>query len=172
MRDCFDSLQNKHVYMIFTKCKKIKSVKSILEQLNEQKEKGRKASGLVYNYAQQIDLQCFATDTQMDDEKELIEQRAVILEKMYDLMERCGMCPDSVFQIAQRNYQNELNRLQQRHQYQQTLTHRKYKRMITMGTVIGMGFVAAGINGYFKYNAIVTQNDVLQQKASQLENEA
>merc|ERR1712228_368012 len=129
---------------------------------------GRKASGLVYNYAQQINEQCFATDTEDDDEKELIELRSVILERMHNLMNSNGMCPDSVFQIAQRNYQNELYRLEQKHHYQQTMTQKRYKRMITMGTVIGVGFVAAGINGFYKYNSGVSQNNALQQTANDL----
>ena len=171
MRDCFNNNQSKHVWMIFTKCKRNETVKSILDQLYAQKNRGRKASGLVYNYAQQINEQCFATDTQMDDEKELDELRSIILEKMHGIMETYGMCPDSVFQIAQRNYQNELHRLEQRHHYQQSMTQKKYKRMLTMGTVMGLGFVAAGINGYYKYHSVVSQNSELQQKASQLQNE-
>lgn len=65
MRDCFDSSQLKHVYMVFTKCNG-NSVDEILESLLAQKSKGRKASGLVYNYAQQINEQCFAVDTNVD----------------------------------------------------------------------------------------------------------
>merc|ERR1712154_217915 len=136
MRDCFDSTQLKHVYMVFTKCKTIKNIDEILQQLLQQKNEGRKASGLVYNYSQQINEQCFATDTQNDDEKELCSVRDHILKETHKLYQQYGTIPDGVFATSQRNYQNELHRLSKRHRDQQRMAQYRYKKMMTLGTVI------------------------------------
>ena len=91
MRDCFDSTQLKHVWIIFTKCKKITNIQDILSQLLQQKNRGRKASGLVYNYTQTINEQCFATDTDNDDEKESSQIRHEILNEMNTIYHEHGM---------------------------------------------------------------------------------
>ena len=72
------------------------------------------------------------------------------------------MIPDGVFQTAQRNYQNELHRMNARHRDEQALNQYRYKRMVTLGTVIGVGFVAVGINGYMKYSSLLSENMGLQ----------
>ena len=40
--------------------------------------------------------------------------------------------------------------------------------MVTLGTVIGVGFVAVGINGYMKYNSLLTENVGLKTENSAL----
>ena len=164
MRDCFDSTQLKHVWLIFTKCKKITNIQVILEQLLQQKNRGRKASGLVYNYTQIINEQCFATDTLIDDEKQLSQTRDNILKEMNLIYHEYGMIPDGVFQTAQRNYQSEIDRLSKKYHDDRIQNQYQYKRMMTLGTVIGVGFVAAGINGYMKYNSLMSDNHALQQE--------
>ena len=88
------------------------------------------------------------------------------------------MIPDGVFQTAQKYYQNELQRLNQRHRDEQAMNQYRYKRMMTLGTVIGVGFVAVGINGYMKYNSLLaeniglkTENTALNETATMLNNE-
>jgi len=169
MRDCFDSTQLKHVWMVFTKCGATSSVQDILQSLMAQKSKGRKASGLVYNYAQMINEQCFAIDTERDDEKEMALLREEVLTTVHRLYESEGMIPDGVFMTAQRNYENEMALLSRRHLTQQERSQRRMKRMMTLGTVLGVGFVAVGLNGYMKYNALMEQNQSLSKQTMELE---
>ena len=88
------------------------------------------------------------------------------------------MIPDGVFQTAQKFYQNELQRMSRRHRDEQALNQYRYKKMMTLGTVIGVGFVAVGINGYMKYNSLLeenvglrTENTALSETATMLNNE-
>jgi len=171
MRDCFDSTQLKHVWMCFTKCPNVSTVDEILHSLLEQKTKGRAASGLVYNYAQQLNEQCFAIDTQGDDEKEQHQQRRTVLTTMYHIYCTEGMIPDGVFMTAQKNYLNEMALLSQRHLSQQERAQRKYKKMMTVGAVLGVGVVAVGLNGYSKYHSLVAENQTLAQQTLELENQ-
>merc|ERR1712079_524573 len=127
------------------------------------------ASGLVYNYAQQINEQCFAIDTECDDEKIMSKQRESILSTVHDIYVSEGTIPDGVFMAAQKNYQNEMSVLNKRHLSQHERVQRKYKRMMTMGTVLGVGFVAVGLNGYMKYNALMAQNQSLSEQTQSLE---
>merc|ERR1712079_126863 len=127
------------------------------------------ASGLVYNYAQQINEQCFAIDTECDDEKIMSKQRESILSTVHDIYVSEGTIPDGVFMAAQKNYQNEMSVLNKRHLSQHERVQRKYKRMMTMGTVLGVGFVAVGLNGYMKYNALMEQKQSLSQQKMELE---
>merc|ERR1712062_846850 len=155
--------------MVFSKCKSTHSVQDILDSLLVQKSKGRKASGLVYNYAQQINEQCFAIDTECDDEKALAQHRECVLSTVHSIYESEGTIPDGVFMAAQKNYRNELALLSQRHLSQQERVQRKYKRMMTMGTVLGVGFVAVGLNGYMKYSALMAHNQSLTEQTQSLE---
>merc|ERR1719242_243630 len=154
--------------MVFSKCGS-HSLQDILDSLLVQKSRGRKASGLVYNYAQQINEQCFAIDTECDDEKTMSQQRESVLRTVHAIYVSEGTIPDSVFQAAQKNYKNEMLLLNKRHLSQQERVQRKYKRMMTMGTVLGVGFVAVGLNGYMKYSALMAQNQSLSEQTQSLE---
>ena len=115
-------------------------------------------------------LECFAIDTASDDEKELSQQREAVLTTVHSIYESEGMIPDGVFMTAQRNYQNEMALLSQRHLTEKERAQRRYKRMMTLGTVLGVGFVAVGLNGYMKYSALMEQNQSLSQQTVELEN--
>eukprot|EP01084_Bolivina_argentea_P192286 330128_1 len=170
MRDCFDSTQLKHVWMIFTKCHKTRNIGEILQLLLEQKNKGRNASGLIYNYSQQINEQCFATDTQNNDEKENIQIRENILSQIHSIYGLYGIIPDGVFQHQRKIYYNEISKLSKKHYDNLNITHRKYRKMLTLGTVIGVGFVAAGIKGYVRYQSLMNQHNMLKGQTVELKN--
>eukprot|EP01083_Nonionella_stella_P026994 74254_1 len=170
MRDCFDSTQLQHVWMMFTKCKKINNVNMLLRQLLEQKNRGRKASGLIYDYSQIINEQCFATDTQNEDEKEADHVRDCILKAMNTIYEAHGMIPDGVFHHQRKGFQLELSRLSLSHFREQKLTQYKYKKMVTLGTVMGLGMVAVGVKGYLRYNSLLSQHNELSQQTQELQN--
>ena len=98
------------------------------------------------------------------------KQRDSILTTMHDLYQSEGMIPDGVFMTAQKNYENEMALLNRRHFNQHQRAHKKYQRMMTLGTVLGVGFVAVGLNGYMKYSALMEQNQTLSQQTVELEN--
>jgi len=97
------------------------------------------------------------------------QQRESVLRTVHDIYVSEGTIPDGVFMAAQKNYQNEMSLLNKRHLSQQERVQRKYKRMMTMGTVLGVGFVAVGLNGYMKYNAVMAQNQSLSEQTQSLE---
>eukprot|EP01083_Nonionella_stella_P174497 605102_1 len=108
MRDCFDASQLRHVWMIFTKCHDIKTKDEMLNIFKQQKDDGRIAATILYNYSQTINEQCYVTECEDGDEKQLCELRHKILNDMNDLYEECGTVPQSAFQIAQIEHKQEV----------------------------------------------------------------